>query len=84
MACPHTAGLEPVEPVTPEGCDECRQAGTRWVHLRMCLSCGHIGCCDSSVGRHAAVHFTDTDHPVVRSFERGEDWRWCYVDRSLV
>jgi len=84
MACPHTAGLEPVEPVTPEGCDECRQAGTRWVHLRMCLSCGHIGCCDSSVGRHAAGHFTDTDHPVMRSFERGEDWRWCYVDRSLV
>jgi len=50
----------------------------------MCLSCGHIGCCDSSVGRHATAHFTESSHPVMRSFERGEDWRWCFVDRAIV
>jgi len=84
MACPHVADLGEVEPGTSEGCEECLRDGTRWVHLRMCLSCGHVGCCDSSAGRHATAHFSGSSHPVMRSFERGEDWRWCFVDRAIV
>ncbi len=68
---------------TPEGCEACLRDGLRWVHLRVCLSCGHVGCCDSSVGRHATRHFHETDHPVMRSIEPGEAWRWCYVDEHL-
>ena len=63
-----------------DGCHECLQAGGRWVHLRMCLSCGHIGCCDNSPGRHATGHFKSSGHPLIRSFEPGEDWWWCYPD----
>jgi len=63
------------------GCDDCLAAGLRnWVHLRVCQSCGHVGCCDNSPGRHATAHFHDVSHPVIRSFEPGEDWYWCYVD----
>jgi monovalent cation/hydrogen antiporter len=65
---------------TPEGCEECLRDGTPWVHLRLCLSCGHVGCCDSSIGKHATAHFGATDHPVMRSIEPGEAWRWCFVD----
>ena len=68
---------------TPGACEECLPEGTRWVHLRMCLGCGHIGCCDSSVGRHAEAHFAQHEHPVMRSVEPGEGWRWCYVDQLL-
>jgi CPA1 family monovalent cation:H+ antiporter len=68
---------------TPEGCEECLRDGTRWVHLRLCLTCGHVGCCDSSVGKHATSHFHETGHPVMRSIEPGEAWRWCYVDDLL-
>jgi CPA1 family monovalent cation:H+ antiporter len=69
---------------TPEGCEECLRDGTRWVHLRLCLSCGHVGCCDSSPQKHAAAHFReDGHHPVMRSIEPGEAWRWCYVDDLL-
>jgi hypothetical protein len=71
------------EPRTPLGCEECLELGRRWVHLRKCLSCGHVGCCDSSPGRHATGHFARIGHPVVRSFEPGEEWRWCYVDQTL-
>ena len=67
-------------PVTPSGCEECLRDGTTWVHLRLCLTCGHVGCCDSSVERHATRHFEETGHPVMRSFEPGEAWRWCFVD----
>ncbi len=63
-----------------DGCVECLQTGGRWVHLRRCTSCGHVGCCDSSPGLHATAHFHATGHPVVQSFEPGEDWDWCYVD----
>ena len=70
-------------PGTPEGCEDCLREGTRWVHLRLCLTCGHVGCCDSSVRRHATGHFHRTGHPVIRSFEPGEVWRWCYVDERL-
>lgn len=65
---------------TPNGCEECLQMGDRWVHLRRCLQCGHIGCCDSSKNKHATKHFHATKHPVVQSFEKGEAWKWCYLD----
>jgi CPA1 family monovalent cation:H+ antiporter len=70
-------------PRTPDGCEECLRDGTTWVHLRLCLSCGHVGCCDSSVGRHASGHFAECSHPVMRSIEPGEAWKWCYPDRRL-
>jgi CPA1 family monovalent cation:H+ antiporter len=70
-------------PRTPDGCEECLRDGTTWVHLRLCLSCGHVGCCDSSVGRHASGHFAECSHPVMRSIEPGEAWKWCYLDRRL-
>jgi len=83
-ACEHVLalGADP-QPNTPNGCEECLRDGTRWVHLRLCLECGHVGCCDSSPMRHATAHFGETEHPVIRSFQPGEDWRWCYVDQAL-
>jgi monovalent cation/hydrogen antiporter len=72
-----------VRPNTPEGCEECLRNGTHWVHLRLCLYCGHVGCCDSSPERHATRHFEQVKHPVLRSFEPGESWRWCFVDEQL-
>ncbi|WP_431949968.1 UBP-type zinc finger domain-containing protein [Actinacidiphila sp. bgisy167] len=66
-----------------DGCADCLAAGHRdWVHLRLCLTCGHIGCCDSSPGRHATAHYEATAHPVIRSYQPGETWRWCYVHES--
>ncbi len=65
------------------GCPDCAREGTTWVHLRVCLSCANVGCCDSSVGRHASRHFQNSGHVVMRSFEAGEDWRWCYVDERI-
>ncbi|EMD9438002.1 UBP-type zinc finger domain-containing protein [Burkholderia cepacia] len=61
-------------------CEECLKSGSRWVHLRLCLSCGHVGCCDSSPNRHASRHFHETTHPLARSIEPGERWVWCYAD----
>ncbi|MER5325581.1 ubiquitin carboxyl-terminal hydrolase 14 [Streptosporangium roseum] len=81
--CEHLALVQDPSPRTPQGCEECLSAGMRWVHLRRCLSCGHIGCCDSSPGKHATAHYKETDHPVVASFEPGEDWRWCYIDNII-
>jgi monovalent cation/hydrogen antiporter len=82
--CEHlrAAGQVP-SPQTPQGCEECLAEGLQWVHLRLCLACGHVGCCDSSVGRHASEHYARSQHPVVRSFETGEAWRWCFVDEVL-
>jgi uncharacterized UBP type Zn finger protein len=77
--CTHTSMVHDVRPGT-NGCEECLKAGTRWVHLRICLTCGHVGCCDSSVGKHARKHAHDTGHPIIQSFEPGETWRYCYVD----
>ena len=79
MSCEHLIGLQPVRPQTP-GCEECLKSGSRWAHLRLCLTCGHVGCCDSSPGRHATKHFHGSGHPVMASFEPGERWAWCYVD----
>ena len=78
--CTHLGAIRNVAPRTPEGCEECLASGGRWVHLRLCLSCGHVGCCDSSPGTHATAHFRQTRHPLIRSFEPGEDWAYCYVD----
>jgi uncharacterized UBP type Zn finger protein len=84
MLCEHEVGLEPAPPRTLAGCEECLRAGTSWVHLRLCLTCGHVGCCDSSPGRHATRHSHHTAHPVIASYEPGERWAWCYVDRAQV
>jgi monovalent cation/hydrogen antiporter len=82
--CAHLRDAPRVVPArTPQGCEECLRDGTRWVHLRLCLSCGHVGCCDSSTGKHATAHFHETEHPVMRSIEPGEAWRWCYPDELL-
>lgn len=84
--CEHLAtfaNLPEPEPLTPGECAACIAEGTTWVHLRMCLACGTVGCCDSSVSRHAAQHFRETGHPTMRSIEPGEAWRWCYVDEVL-
>jgi CPA1 family monovalent cation:H+ antiporter len=79
--CEHLATCGPSpNPVTPTGCEECLRDGDSWVHLRLCMECGHVGCCDSSPNRHATAHFHEVGHPVMRSFEPGEAWRWCYVD----
>jgi hypothetical protein len=82
-ACEHLAQACTVpKPVTPTGCEECLAEGTDWVHLRLCMECGHVGCCDSSLRKHGTKHFHDTQHPVMRSFEAGEAWRWCFVDQA--
>lgn len=78
--CSHLDQIRAVTPRTPGGCEECLATGGRWVHLRMCLSCGHVGCCDNSPGKHASGHFRQTQHPIVRSAEPGQDWAWCYVE----
>jgi uncharacterized UBP type Zn finger protein len=79
--CTHLDLVEVTEvPAEIAGCEECLAMGSRWVHLRMCETCGHIGCCDDSPNRHATAHFHQTEHPVIRSAEPGEDWSWCYVD----
>ena len=62
------------------GCEECLKMGDTWVHLRLCLECGNVGCCDSSKNRHATKHFRSVHHPLVRSIEPGENWVWCYAD----
>jgi monovalent cation:H+ antiporter-2, CPA2 family len=77
--CTHLEAIRPVEPGTL-GCEDCLRLGMGWVHLRLCMTCGHVGCCDQSPGRHATAHFDMTGHPLIRSLEPGEDWMWCYVD----
>ena len=81
--CVHVAAILE-EPPSSRGCEECLRLGDRWVHLRVCVSCGHVGCCDSSKNRHATAHFWATRHPIVRSLEPGEHWRWCYIDEIVV
>ena len=82
-ACTHLWTIQPVQPSSP-GCEDCLRIGGWWVHLRMCLSCGHMGCCDQSPNRHATKHFQATGHPLMRSQEPGEDWMWCYVDQIFM
>src|SRR5438309_2803061 len=82
-ACKHLNHIHGVKP-SANGCEDCLKIGGRWVHLRMCLECGHVGCCDSSPNRHATKHFHTSEHPIMQSVEPGEDWRWCYVDEMMV
>lgn len=77
--CTHTDQIHDVTPHT-QGCEECLKTGDTWVHLRMCLFCGHVGCCDSSPNKHATKHFQGTTHAIMQSIEPGEAWGWCYVD----
>jgi hypothetical protein len=78
--CNHMKSILPVLP-SGTGCEDCLKAGRHdWVHLRMCSTCGHVGCCDSSPGKHATKHFKAIHHPVIRSYEPGEDWFFCYLD----
>jgi uncharacterized UBP type Zn finger protein len=77
--CKHLTEVRDVAPGA-QGCEDCLKTGDSWVHLRMCLICGHVGCCDSSKNKHATKHFNVTSHPVMKSFQPGEQWGWCYVD----
>lgn len=83
--CEHFTTIpEGVVPTTPGACQECQISGDSWVQLRMCLICGHVGCCDSSKNAHATKHFHETNHPIMQSAEPGQDWMWCYVDELMV
>ena len=81
---PHLPMVRTVGRPTTPGCEECLRLGTPWVHLRQCLTCGEVGCCDSSPMRHAHAHAATTGHVIVRSIEPGENWRWCYADEQFV
>lgn len=81
--CTHRDQIRSVEP-SAKGCEECLKTGDPWVHLRMCLTCGHVGCCDSSINKHATKHYHATTHPIMRSIEPGESWMWCYVDEVML
>ena len=82
--CDHIENADPdTSARTPRGCEECLKTGDSWVHLRLCMICGHVGCCDSSKNRHATKHFHGTEHPLIRSIEPGESWVWCYLDRVM-
>ena len=84
-ACQHLDTVQFFEvPADVPGCEECLEMGGRWVHLRMCANCGHIGCCDSSPNRHATAHHFASGHAIVTSAEPGEGWSWCYVDQMVV
>lgn len=82
-SCTHLDQIRNVKP-SASGCEECLKTKDQWVHLRMCLTCGHVGCCDSSKNKHATKHFRATGHPIIRSIEPGEDWRWCYPDELFM
>jgi hypothetical protein len=82
--CPHFLEIRDVAPRSTRGCEACLAVGSPWVHLRICLTCGNVGCCDSSPLRHASGHAREAAHPVVKSFEPGETWGWCYVDEAVL
>ena len=84
QVCTHTDHIHNVTPTTPNGCEECLQTGDTWVQLRMCLECGHVGCCDSSKNTHATKHFHATQHPIMQAYQSGSDWRWCYIDEVML
>jgi uncharacterized UBP type Zn finger protein len=82
-ACAHLGQIDVVAPRTA-GCEQCLAAGDTWVHLRACLSCGQVGCCDQSKNRHARRHHEETGHPLIRSVEPGESWMYCYADDAFI
>ena len=77
--CPHQAGIQDVTP-SARGCEECLKIGSRWLHLRLCRTCGHVGCCDQSPHRHATAHFDAVGHPIIEGYDPPEGWGWCYID----
>jgi len=80
--CTHLDTIQVTElPASVDGCEDCLRDGGVWLHLRICLECGHVGCCDDSPNRHATAHAHDAGHPIIRSLEPGEEWSWCYVDK---
>jgi uncharacterized UBP type Zn finger protein len=83
MTCSHPDAIRDVAP-SSTGCAQCLAMGDRWVHLRMCMTCGVVGCCDSSKNKHAHRHADEEGHPIARSQEPGEDWMWCYVDEVVI
>jgi len=87
VTCPHLSAVTPQQYNrklnTPDGCEECLKSGDTWVHLRLCLECGHVGCCDSSKNKHATKHNRRSKHPVIRSLEPGERWLWCFTDEQM-
>jgi hypothetical protein len=83
-ACGHLDEVKAEVPTSIAGCEDCLREGSTWVHLRLCLVCGHVGCCDSSPRRHATAHWKASGHPLVRSLEPGEEWAWCYADELLL
>ena len=83
MSCSHVTTVEAVTARTA-GCEECLKSGSSWVHLRLCLTCGHVGCCESSKNKHAEAHFHETGHPIIGSLEPGEHWKWCYIDNAVI
>jgi hypothetical protein len=83
QTCEHVSGIRKVTPGTL-GCEECLKLGTRWLHLRVCRTCGHVGCCDQSPGRHATAHFHKTNHPIIEGFDPPEGWGWCYIDEVFL
>jgi len=82
-ACRHLGEVRAVTPSAP-GCEECLAMGDRWVHLRICMACGHVGCCDSSKNRHATRHHRESGHAIIRSLQPDEAWGWCYVDQAML
>jgi len=81
QTCTHLDTIEVTQlPESVDGCEDCLREGGKWLHLRICLGCGHVGCCDNSPSKHATAHFHATEHPIIRSLEPGEEWCWCYVD----
>jgi uncharacterized UBP type Zn finger protein len=85
MVCAHRDAIK-IKDIKPgsEGCEECLKSGDNWVHLRICLTCGHVGCCNQSKNKHATKHFKETGHPVIQSYQPGEDWKYCYIDSEYL
>jgi len=83
VRCTHLKQIEITE-TDKHVCEDCIKTGDTWVHLRLCLSCGHVGCCDSSKNKHATKHHQTSGHPLIRSAEPGEDWMWCYVNKVML
>ena len=81
--CGHLMTIRNVVPRTL-GCEECLESDQGWVHLRLCRECGHVGCCDDAIGRHATAHFQETGHPIIEGYDPPEGWGWCYIDETMV
>ncbi len=84
IQCAHIDKVNPKIHGNTKGCEQCEKIGSSWVNLRLCLTCGHVGCCDSSPNKHGTKHFKETGHPVIKSYEPGENWKWCYIDQVLL